>query len=455
MGNIVKIKQKLALIIILSSYIILKLVVPSNAANGTISSSSIRLRKEPSTSSEILETILKNEKVEIISEEDGWYKAKYKNLIGYLSKEYVKVDETVDNTPTSEPEPKDEPTTPTSTEPTPDEIPQKSNFNKQLHILPLINSTVIYEIKEEDSLNTIQEINNWKYVEINGTRGWANIQQNNNNEPNSNNENNDNNQNNLSNNSVDTNTIGNNEIDTNTSNNTVNSNNTATQQTSTQPEETTKEAYISVEQVNFRKEASMEAVVIDTLSQNTKVEIIGTKGEWSKIKYKNEEGYIATRYLSDKKVEVTTRSSEPRTTTIQEDSTKTTNTTSSSNSKKEELIAYAKQFLGCKYVSGGTSPSGFDCSGFTYYVYKHFGYTLSRASSAQVNNGTTVAKSDLQIGDLVFFSHYKTFKGIGHVGIYIGNNQFIHASSSTTGVIISSLDSGNYPKRYVTAKRIF
>ena len=82
------------------------------------------------------------------------------------------------------------------------------------------------------------------------------------------------------------------------------------------------------------------------------------------------------------------------------------------------------------------------------------GYPVNRTADAQVNNGVSVEKANLQPGDLVFFSNYKTYTGIGHVGIYIGNNQFVHASTATTGVITSSLNEATYVKRYVTARRI-
>lgn len=454
-----KLKQKLVLIFIISICIILQLTIKTYAVTGTISSTSIRLRKSPSTSSEILETILKGEKVEIISEEEGWYKAKYGKLYGYLSKEYVKIEETTTstNSDTNLPDNNNQnPSTPANTQPQED-LNQQSEMN--IHILPLINSTIIYQAKNQENVNILHTINNWNYVEVNSTRGWVikEITTNsvNNTEQTSTTPTQDENITNTtqqSDNTIQNTNTTNTMQPTNTTqyNNTVQSNNN--KQNNSEAEQTTKEAYISVEQVNFRKEASMEATVLDTLGQNTKVEIIGTKGEWSKIKYKQQEGYIATRYLSEQKVEVSTRSAEPRKATSQENQETEQNNT---NPTKTELVEYAKKFLGAKYVHGGASPSGFDCSGFTYYVYKHFGHNLSRSSSAQANNGTYVEKTDLQLGDLIFFSHYKTFKGIGHVGIYIGNNNFIHASSEKTGVIITSLDSGNYPKRYVKAKRIF
>ena len=105
--------------------------------------------------------------------------------------------------------------------------------------------------------------------------------------------------------------------------------------------------------------------------------------------------------------------------------------------------------MGAPYVYGGMSPSGFDCSGFVNYVYKLCGYSMSRvASSIYNNNGTYVEKANLQIGDLVFFASNSS--SIGHVGIYIGNGQFIHASSSRSrGVIHSTLLEGYYNRYFV------
>ena len=88
------------------------------------------------------------------------------------------------------------------------------------------------------------------------------------------------------------------------------------------------------------------------------------------------------------------------------------------------------------------------------YVYKKFGVNLPHSSSAQSNVGTKVSRQNLQPWDLVFFRNYSTNKGIGHVGIYVGNNKFVHASTEKTGVITSSL-SGTHSSRYVTAVRLF
>ena len=117
-------------------------------------------------------------------------------------------------------------------------------------------------------------------------------------------------------------------------------------------------------------------------------------------------------------------------------------------------MAYAKQYLGYKYVAGGSSPStGFDCSGFTTYVFRNFGVSLNRSSKDQIKNGTAVSKSNLQPGDIVIFKN-RGKTAIGHVGIYVGGNDFIHAANSREGVIITSLSSSYYQKRYVGARRV-
>jgi len=110
-------------------------------------------------------------------------------------------------------------------------------------------------------------------------------------------------------------------------------------------------------------------------------------------------------------------------------------------------------FLGTPYVWGGTTPRGFDCSGFTKYVYAQMGYTLDRTAAQQLNNGTSISKSELEIGDLVFFKNtYNTNAAASHVGIYIGDNQFIHAADG--GVKITSLDHSYYAPRYVGARSV-
>jgi cell wall-associated NlpC family hydrolase len=111
-------------------------------------------------------------------------------------------------------------------------------------------------------------------------------------------------------------------------------------------------------------------------------------------------------------------------------------------------VAYA--YRGARYRSGGSSASGFDCSGFVKFVYASHGIKLPHSSRAMFNYGTPVAKSNLKPGDLVFFSYGR--RGISHVGIYAGSGKFIHASTHSTGVRVDSLNS--YHRRYVGARRL-
>ncbi len=130
-------------------------------------------------------------------------------------------------------------------------------------------------------------------------------------------------------------------------------------------------------------------------------------------------------------------------------------TNSSSSGSNSDIVALAKQHLGTRYSYGGASPSGFDCSGFTMYVYNQMGYSLPHSTTSQWQSGLgtrVYSISELQPGDLVFFNDpsRNAGKACSHVGIYIGNGQHIHSSSSRSGgVIVSDLTSGYYNTYFI------
>ena len=182
---------------------------------------------------------------------------------------------------------------------------------------------------------------------------------------------------------------------------------------------------------------------VTTLSDGAVVSIVGIDNGWYKIKTSSgATGYVSSEYMVTCKDSSGSRG----------DGT-TAVAVASNSSMGQQVVDYAKQFLGVPYVYGGNGPSSFDCSGFTSYIYRHFGYTLNRTASTQLSNGVAVSKSELQPGDLVFF-RYNTSYPASHVGIYIGNGQFIHASTNKYQVQIDQLLTGHYANVYIAGRRI-
>ena len=190
-------------------------------------------------------------------------------------------------------------------------------------------------------------------------------------------------------------------------------------------------AYINANSVRFRSAPSMSSEILGELSFGNSVTITGTVGEWTAITYKGNAGYVYSSYVTKGQYQ---------------------SSSVGGTVKGREIADYALQYVGYRYVWGGASPStGFDCSGLVYYVYKHFGYTLNRVAADQAKNGVHVDPSNLQPGDILCF--YSGNSYIGHVGIYIGNNRFVHAQNSATGVVTTEL-AGYYAERGYEARRI-
>lgn len=189
--------------------------------------------------------------------------------------------------------------------------------------------------------------------------------------------------------------------------------------------------------LNVRSGPSTDHEQVTTLYSGSVVSLIGMDTGWYKIAYKEYEGYVSSDYIVPCL-----------------DTTGSRGDGDIVTPPGQQAVEYAMQYLGVPYVWGGNGPNCFDCSGLTKYVYGHFGYALNRTASAQLSNGVSVSRSELQPGDLVFFDNGKVSTPVSHVGIYIGNGQFIHASTNSYCVEISSL-SGHYLNTYVYARRIF
>lgn len=445
------------------------------ADTAIVNTETLKLRKEASTDATILELLDRGEKLEVLEQTDDWVKVKVRQMTGYVHKDYIKIEQTQNNATlenqntensnveNSNTEKENIESQNTESQNTANEIQntvgetitnetttnennatqeQKEftireatlNTNTTVFILPLLNATKIGNLNKNATVMVMDEVTNWAYIQTDTISGWVFLT---------------------------TLAEQNNTTQTTTQNTTQPTNDTPNEKEETPIEN--KVMYVNYSSVYVRKGPSTKEESIDSLILNAQVTVLAEVEDWYKVEVDGKIGYIAKRLLSSSKTETASRSAEER--TKQEEPKQEqeqeqvaevkTETTSANSSKAEEIINYAKQYLGCPYVYGGAGPSSFDCSGFTMYVYAHFGISLSHSARAQAKNGSNVAKSDLQPGDLVFFKDYETMDGIGHCGIYIGEGNFIHASSGTGYCVkISTLLSGSYATRYETARRI-
>lgn len=213
-------------------------------------------------------------------------------------------------------------------------------------------------------------------------------------------------------------------------------------------------AKVTTSVLNVRSEPTTNAGIATRLNQNSVVEIIGINSGWFKVKTQSVTGYVHPDYVEVVAFSAQTRSAGTSANEAAADNSSVPSTDSSSD-LRSRVVEYAKQFLGVPYKWGGSSPSGFDCSGFVKYVYNHFNISMSRTASSQFSSlSTKVSKSDLRVGDLVFFSSPSNTKAIHHVGIYVGGGSFIHASSPGNDVKYDSILKGYYNTYYMGARDV-
>lgn len=213
---------------------------------------------------------------------------------------------------------------------------------------------------------------------------------------------------------------------------------------------------VNASRVNLRTGPGTSYSAIGQANTGDKAYIIGLNNKWYKIIYGNSICYIRSDYLDLTEIPYENAASAKKPLFfVDGKSTGVTPSASALNGtavSKSQIVTEAKKYIGTPYVWGGTTTKGFDCSGYTQYVFKRCGINLPRTTTEQYTVGTYVAKSNLQPGDLVFLQN--TYReGISHVGIYIGDGKMIHASSSK-GVVISDLSGSYYLQHYYGARRI-
>ena len=433
------------------------------AATGKVNVEAVRIRAEANTESAVLDVAYENDNVEIIGETGDWYKVNFNGNTGYASKEYItneddqtssdETDSNVSNTNTTsdetnttntvENETQDNTSSATnneantevegSNEISSEDLTDKTvriKTNTQLKLLPTFSSNSIASLETGNEVKVIFDLQNWIKVESNSNQGWI------------------------------AKTLVEDAQQT-----TDNTETTTNEETSAEEETTTsnvnKTGYVNVETANVREAADISSKLVNTLDEFDEVTIKSESGDWYEIEAGDVNGYVSKSLITigtissrglvrERKVE--TNSSSEEIANVEE----TVNSEPVANvNKGQEVADFAKQFLGLQYVLGGKTPeTGFDCSGFTKYVFKNFGFNLGSVSADQTSIGKEVSKDELKVGDLILFYDEAKTK-IGHVGIYLGNDEFIHAANATRGVVIDGLSSNSYYNtRFVTARRI-
>lgn len=408
----------------------------SFASTGIVNTPAARIREKASTDATVLTKVYEDEEVEILEEEGEWYQVKANGKTGYVSKSLIKIKETKETTKKTETE---NVSTYVQEEPKNTEYKNVISKDTSLKLLPNFASNDLRVLIKDTDVKIEKELNNWAKISLtDNSTGWvlknsittkSEVVKN---EP-------------VEEKKVEENTV----IEENKTeeNKVVKTDTTNTVSENTVTEKNAK-AKVNVETANVREKASKSSDIIERLDEGDEVTIVAEEGDWYKITCsKISSGYVSKSLLTLAGEEVSSRSmQESREEDVQ---------LSDISQNGASVVEFAKQYLGTSYVLGGKTPeTGFDCSGFTRYVFKNFGFSLGTVASDQGELGTPVERSDLQPGDLILFQNEAKTK-IGHTGIYIGNNEFIHAANPERGVVIDNLTTMQYyNERFVTARRL-
>ena len=463
----------------------------SLASTGTVTASALKLRKEPNTSADVITSIYEDSSVEILEENGEWFKVKYDGETGYVASKFIKkgssttkTENKTTNTATNTTTEKEKTNTTTATtnttkettttekkeepkaEPKTTKITGDGNVvvkDSYLRSMPSLIAKPVTQVSKGKIVELGSKIGNWQKVTEGDVTGW-----------------------------IPTSKLGSEVIieepveetatetkteekaeekkeekkeETKTTEKKDTTTETKKEETKTSSS-TGKKGIVTVETARVRESGSLKAEVIGSLDKDDEVTIEAEEGDWYKVSGSG----ITSGYVSKSLIKVsgvTSRGSNDRDTSLigEEPAKEETNKVEEQapvataapapSAQGAAVIEFAKQYLGYPYVAAGKNPStGFDCSGFTQYVFSNFGISLGGSAASQTGNGTEVARANLQTGDLVLF-YDDGYTKVGHAGIYISDGNFIHAANPKRGVVIDNLNTSSYYNpRYVTARRL-
>ncbi len=461
--------SKMKKISIITILLYMFFITSSFASTATIDVNSARLREEANTTSKVLTNIYKGEKVEILEKDGEWYKVKYGSNTGYLKNTLIKEDAISNEEKVNE-----------KTDETVEDVQQEDSnkvvikSNTVIRYQPNMISNTIVSVEIGKELTKELELGKWIKVSDGAIDGWIlkakienqNIQKQDTTDSNKTNttaEENTNTTNTVNTNKVNTNTVSNkvtnNVVENKVENKVVNE---VKQETSDSTGN--KKGKVNVETAKVRKEASTTAKIVGFLDYNDEITILAEEGEFYKFTEKSVSGYVHKSLITPIEENVSSRgNAEERVQEnvveenkiSKEEPKQEVSIESNNTSKGKEVAELALKYKGYKYVVGGKNPeSGFDCSGFTRYIFLQFGYSLGNTAASQNNLGVEVERSALKEGDLILFYDEQKTK-IGHTGIYISGGDFIHSANPERGVVIDNLNTNSYyNERYIVAKRI-
>ena len=386
-------------------YLALSATMDVKAGSAKVTSSSnLRLRSGPGTSYDTLTKLSNGAIAEILGVSKGWIKVKYQSYTGYLSAEYVTVVPTSNsNTGGSNTDTNNNSNNTESNSNTTSNLKVTSSGNLRMRSGPSTSYSIVTSLKPGTIVQNLGASGSWFKVQYGNYTGYVSEDY-----------------------VAATSETG------SSSSNSGNSSSSSGNNSSTTLDGV---KVTSSGRLNMRKGAGTSYSIVTKLPSGAVAKLVSKDGDWYKVTYNGYTGYVSAEYCKLVKYEA--------------NSSTDSNTTSS---VRDKVVAYAKTFLGTKYVYGGTTPEGgFDCSGYVKYVLAKHGYTIPRTSASQYSGTTRINKSELKPGDLIFFGTSGT---VNHVGMYIGNNNFIHAENSKTGVCISSLSSSYYSSHYIGCGRV-